>query len=199
MMIKLLALITTTLVISNANAENASSENLFSTNAKLIGLTYHPGGGNALEGKQYPRALDDEGYFVMQLGLEADLDYKYKPWLHFRFTTALYKDCIDVWAGWFGLMPRLNHEFDFGLRVNFGIGPSIIWRESWWNSDYVKYNGDVFFGRENTGDDVQVAFLWYGGNLEMSYDINKDHGVVLSVIPGYPQVFTHSLGWRYNW
>ena len=177
----------------------ASDKLPLTSNFKYMGLTYHPGGGSNVEGKQYPRAWDKGGYFVQQVGIETDLDYKWKPWLHARATFALYKDCIDAWSGWIGLMPRLNHEFDFGLSVNFGIGPSIIWRESWWGTDYFDYNGDFFYGKENTGEAIQWAFLWYGGNIELSWDFKNGHGIVYSLIPGYPQVFTSSIGWRMDW
>ncbi len=66
----------------------------------------------------------------MQLGIDTDLDYEFKEWLRLRPTASIYRDCIDVWAGWIGLMPRLNHQFKNDVRVNFGLGPKILWRES---------------------------------------------------------------------
>jgi hypothetical protein len=169
----------------------------FAVNAKYFGLTYHPGGGADGGEVPYPRSIDDRGYWVLQVGAEVDFDYYINKFVQIRFANALFKDCIDVWSGHISLAPRVSYTTDFGLSARFGIGPTLIWRESWWKSNEVEwYNGDGFYGKEETDDAIQTAFLWYGGNIEVDYQITEKWGIAYSLIPGYPQVFSNSIGVR---
>lgn len=177
----------------------AHSQEDWAVNLKYFGLTYHPGGGSAGE-TAYPLALDDEGYWVLQLGAETDLDYKVNEYFYLRSTVALFKDCANLWSGHYHLGFRANYTTDMGVSFRFGIGPTFIWRENWFEAEAVNdwYNGDGFYGKERHSRKFQTAFLWYGGNFEMDYKINEQYTVVYSVIPGFPQVVTSSLGLRFN-
>jgi hypothetical protein len=168
-------------------------------NLKYFGLTFHPGGGNATEDYQYPNAIDEDGYWVYQLGGEVDYELQSPTkWWSLRGTVALFQDCIEAWSGHLSLGLRLKHRFKNGFGLDFGIGPTLIWRENWWKKQEVSdwYNGDGFYGKKETNATFQKTLLWYGGNLGLSYMFNEKFGIQYSVIPGYPQVITSSLGLR---
>jgi hypothetical protein len=131
----------------------------FAAALKYTGLTYHPGGGENAE--HYKRSLDDGDYWVVMVGAQADLDYKLLPFLYLRGSVAGYKDCADLWAGYYHLGFRANWDVNERLSVRIGIGPTYLWRQNWLGK--VKdYERDSFFG-EATGGDFQGAFIWYGG------------------------------------
>ena len=180
-----------------ANSAKSEEFDSWAVNLKYFGLTYHPGGGSS-GSSAYPLQIDKEGYFVLQIGAETDLDYYLNEHFLIRTTAAAFKDCAMLWSGHFHLGFRGNYSMDNGLSFRFGVGPTLIWRENWYKEPLVNdwYNGDGFYGREKHNRKFQTAFIWYGGNFEVDYKINQDMAFVYSLIPGYPQVFTSSFGLR---
>ena len=164
----------------------------WAVNAKYFALTYHPGGGDH-EG--YPRKLDDAAYWVLQVGLQMDVDRRILSWLQLRGSGALYKDCADVWAGYVHLGPRLEWTPVERLSLRFGIGPTYLWRENWLYH-VPGYTHDGFFGRPDSSQNWQTSFLWYGGDLEVQWRFDRKWSAVASVVPGWPQVVTTSVGLR---
>jgi hypothetical protein len=170
-------------------SDRASSP--WAANLKYFALTYHPEGGD-YEG--YPRKLDDAAYWVLQVGLQADVDRRLTPWLQLRASGAVYKDCADLWAGYAHLGPRLEWTPVAPLSFRIGIGPTFLWRQNW--RLHVKgYTHDGFFGTADSSA-WQTVFLWYGGDVEAQWRLDRKWSVVASVIPGLPQVVTASLGLR---
>lgn len=161
-------------------------------NAKYFALTYHPDGG---ENEGYPRQLDDQAYWVLQVGAQIDVDRRIASWLQWRSIGALYRDCADVWAGFIHTGPRLEWTPVPNLSLLFGVGPTFLWRQNW--LFHVKgYTKDSFFGKADSSSDYQSAFLWYGGDLEAQWRIDRKWSVVASVVPGWPEVITTSVGAR---
>ena len=161
-------------------------------NAKAFGLTFHPDGG---ENEGYPRQLDDGAYWVLQVGAQVDVDRKILPWLSVRTTHALYRDCADVWAGFHNIGLRLDWAATDRLNLRVGAGPTFLWRQNWLGR-VEGYRRDSFFGEADSSSDFQDAFLWYGGDIEASYRVNERWGVVVSMIPGWPEVITTAIGVR---
>lgn len=196
---KLIALLLTMITAVQA-ANTVMDSSKISVDVQYFGLTYHPGGGNDDPDHQYPRAIDSAAYWVYQVGAQVDLNYQYKalPYLSLQMTTALFKDCIDVWSGHVHVGPRLQYRPELGWGASIGVGPTVIWRENWWKRQDVVpwYHGDGFYGHQKNADAVQTAFLWYGGNLDLSYMFTPKVGVIYSVIPGWPQVISSAIGLR---
>ncbi len=177
-------------ILAHAGPESA---NRFGANLLFNGLTYHPGGG---EHEHYPRKLDDAAFWVLQVGAQADLDAYLHRFLLVRGSASLIRDCEDVWSGFFHLGPRLNLPIGSRFVFRVGIGPTLIWRRTWFGVDPT-YHGDSFYGRDSTGS-FQSRFLWYGGNLDFEWKIRRDFSVVYGNIPGWPHVVTSTLGMRYS-
>jgi hypothetical protein len=163
----------------------------FAFGLNYYALTYHPNGGGA----DYPRELDSEAYWVLQIGGEAMADYYLNRWFLLRAAGSLYRDCADVWAGHAHLGFRLDWRIAPRFSARIGIGPTFLWRENWYGV-VDRYRSDAFFGRPGKGDRFQNAWIWYGGNIEAEMRLGRGLGLVYSLVPGYPFVMTSSLGLR---
>ncbi|MFC1584999.1 hypothetical protein ACFL5V_05585 [Fibrobacterota bacterium] len=159
---------------------------------KYIGLTCHPFG---VQGFDFALAVDEGGFFVLQVGLETDVDYYLYECLILRASGSLYKDCANVWAGYYHLAPRLSLPITPELIFRIGIGPTIIWRENW-AGEFDRYGGNIFYGDRKEGGTFETAFLWYGGNLDLDWKVNEDYSILYSVIPGLPSAISNSIGVR---
>jgi hypothetical protein len=171
-----------------------SDPSRFGAAVKYTGLSYHPGGGENEE--HYLRSLDDKDYWVVLVGAEADADYAVHKWMLVRFSTSLYKDCADLWAGYFHLGFRANFIPTARLRLRVGVGPTYLWRQNW-NHRVKGYSKDSFFG-EATEDTFQGRFISYGGDMEAEWKAWDHLALVYSVIPGYPEVIQNSVGLRWT-
>src|SRR4051812_20736751 len=108
---------------------------------KYVGLSYHPGGGENIE--HYKRSLDNKDYWVVLVGSQIDLDYVVMPYFFLRASTSLYKDCSDLWAGYYHFGFRANLPVGDRWSFRIGIGPTYLWRQNWLG--HVKgYTGDSF-------------------------------------------------------
>lgn len=165
----------------------------FAAAVKYTGLTYHPDGGENEE--PYPRSLDSRDFWVLQVGAQADGDYLLHKYLYLRASASLYRDCADVWAGFFHFGFRANYDAPAGFSFRFGVGPTLIWRQNWLG--VVKgYERDSFFGRAEAGT-FQSAFIFHGGDVEVEYKAWERVSLVYSMIPGWPEVLHNSVGLRY--
>jgi hypothetical protein len=168
-------------------------EHPWAANFLLMGLTFHPDGG---ENEGYPRQLDDEAYFVIMPGMQADLDYQFHRYALARFSTSLYRDCADVWSGFFHLGPRVNLPIGERFVFRVGIGPTYLWRQNWFGV-VAGYRKDSFYGDGKPGD-FQTKFLWYGGDLDFEWKLNPKVSLIYANIPGWPEVITSNVGLRYT-
>lgn len=178
---------------TNCRSETPSR---FAIGANYYALTYHPGGGGA----KYPRELDKKAYWVVQVGAESNIDYYVLPWLLVRGAGSLFRDCADVWAGYAHLGFRLNWNPTSRASFRIGIGPTLLWRESWLGKVVSfkgnPYTGDPFYGNPKSTDKYQSRWIIYGGNMEAEWKINRSLGLIYSLVPGFPFVITSSVGLR---
>jgi hypothetical protein len=178
-----------------ARADNGFLErDRFAIGVNYTGITYHPGGGENEE--PYKRALDDGDYWVLLVGFQANADYKLHRFFYLRTATSFYKDCSDLWAGFYHFGFRANWDATERLSMRIGVGPTLLWRENWYGK--VKgYTKDSFFG-EATGGKYQSAFIWHGGDAEVEWKATERLSLVYALIPGYPEVMQNSVGARMN-
>jgi hypothetical protein len=159
---------------------------------QYLGITYHPNGGTTPE--IYPLKFDKKAYFVINVGIAANLDYSLGKYFFLRFTTALYKDCAFVTAGCFHIGPRVQYGWKKN-RINLGIGPLLSFREDW--HQFKEYTTDDFYGDRVYGQ-WQYRFFPYAVELEYLHKINELLEFQYSIIPGAPLVFTSLLGIRFS-
>ncbi len=175
-----------------ARAEGPLDPSRFALGLNYTGLSYHPGGGENEE--HYLRSLDDKDYWVVLIGLQANADYKVNKWLYLRAATSVYKDCADLFAGYYHLGFRANWDVTDRFSMRIGVGPTYLWRQNW-NGKVKGYTKDSFFGPA-TGGDFQGKGIWYGGDAEFEWKAWDKVSLVYAVIPGYPEVIQNSIGMR---
>lgn len=196
--IALTAILAVAFAAAHARAEEPSGglfdPDRFAANLKYTGLSYHPGGGENIE--HYKRSLDSRDYWVVLVGAEADGDWMVNRFVYIRAATSLYQDCSELWAGYYHLGFRANADLGDKVALRIGIGPTLIWRQNWFGR--VKgYTKDSFFGPATPGE-FQSKFIWYGGDIEAEWKLWRHASLVYSVIPGFPEVVTSSVGARYR-
>ncbi len=165
----------------------------FGVGLKYTGISYHPDGG---ENEGYPRQLDDRAFWVLLIGGQLDVDWRLHRFLYVRASTSLYKDCADLWAGYYHLGFRANYDIGEKVGLRIGIGPTYLWRQNWYGR-VAGYKHDSFFG-DPTGGDFQGSFIWYGGDAEVEWKFHDRYSFVYSVIPGWPEVIQSSAGFRFT-
>ena len=184
------------LISLHSTAQTRSREGLppanhFYLSAQYLGLTFHPGGGNAPE--IYPLKLDEQAFWVMEVGAALNLDYYFAERFFLRASAARYRDCAYVPAGYFHLGIR-GVIFSSGKhQVNGGMGPALLYRQDW--HQFSEYQGDPFYGNRVRGK-WQYRFILYGGEFEYLYRLNDHLQFQFSVIPGVPIVVTSKFGLR---
>ena len=161
--------------------------------AQVVGMTFHPGGGTQPD--YYPRKLDPDGWWVLQLG--GALAWDVQPWEHFglRAKTAWYRDCADKQQVFLhlGLRGWILRGKSWGIQG--GMGPTLVLREDWQGLPGYRSNG---FFPDDTWHGWQHRFLWYGGEFDVWKTVGDRLEVGVSMIPGFPWAITSMVGLRYT-
>lgn len=167
----------------------------FAIGLKYFGLSIHPNG--AINSSLMPLKFDDKGVFVLNLGVSVGIEY-FLPldFLSIKFIQGLYFDCIEKFAGFshIGLRGRFLKIGTFS--VNGGIGPTFIYRRSWY--EVPGYDDSFSFFNGTKDDTWQWRFIWYGGEIEFNNEINKSLEFSVTFIPGYPDLMNLSFGIKYK-
>lgn len=164
--------------------------------AKVLLLTTHVSDETIQLGDRYRRKLSPDGRFIITPGVEIyydrDISEGFLYSRRVRFAAAGYRDSIDHFAGYFALLPRWGIVEQGLFRLDIGIGPTLIFRETW--NTVPEYRDDGYF-RELHG----YQYKWIvGGDLEVQYQIYERLQAVWSIIPGIPYVITQSFGIRWS-
>ena len=162
---------------------------------KFFGFSIHPEGD--VNASNMPTKIDENGVVVLNIG--AYLGYEnffYKDKFSYKTITTFYMDCGGLFGGFFHLGFRGVILDRNKFSINGGLGPTLIFRRSWYSKfdDYV--NSGFFDGTED--EYWQYKFLWYGGELEFNYKLSKSLDFSVTLVPGYPKLIDLSLGVRYR-
>lgn len=160
---------------------------------QAVGLTFHPGGGTNPE--LYPRKLDQEGWWVVQLGGAASYDLEPWTYLGFRAKTAWYRDCADKNQVFLHLGVRGWIHRGETWSVQGGLGPTLVMRKDW--KDLPGYQTNGFFG-EDTWHGWQHRFLWWGGEFDLDRRLDGRRELSISLVPGFPWAITTMVGLRWH-
>lgn len=154
--------------------------------------TLHPGGDSTAY--LQPRKLDKNAVAVLNWGFIASYQrYIYKKRIALKVAQGGYSDCAELFAGHTHLGFRVNFLNGRRHYLEFGFGPTFVYRQNWNRLDgYVQQTP-----RLKNSEHWQYAFVWYGGELEYDYKISKNIDLNINVIPGYPDFYTFAIGARY--
>ncbi len=158
---------------------------------EYLGLSFHPGGGSTPE--IYPLKLDEQGYWVVEVGGVLSIDYYFHKRFFVRGSIAHYLDCANVPAGYFHIGFR-GVIFQSGKHtIVGGMGPTLLYREDW--HQFPEYKGDPFYGDRVYGK-WQYRFIFYGGEFTYLYDLTDRAQLQCSIVPGIPIVLVLKVGLR---
>lgn len=163
--------------------------------AKFFGFSFHPDGD--VNADNMPTKLDRNGFVVVNLGMSFGYEnFFYKDKLSMKVVTAFYSDCGGLFSGLahIGFRGVILERKRFS--INGGLGPTFIYRRSWY-SKFDNYINSGFYNGNET-DFWQYKFLWYGGELEFNYKLNNALDFSTTFIPGYPKLLELSFGIRYR-
>jgi len=132
----------------------------------------------------------------VNFGGEYDHDLYLNDWLLLRGAVASYQDTAKLMAGFFHFGFRIEAKKFERLFIRFGIGPTFIWRQSHWIYGAADYQGNEFYGTDQSHAEYETAFLWYAGDIEVEYRFSDNVGFIFTVIPGFPVVINTNAGIR---
>ncbi|MBU8891344.1 MAG: hypothetical protein KOO66_01085 [Bacteroidales bacterium] len=163
--------------------------------AKFFGFSFHPDGDENAD--NMPTKIDRNGVVVINLGMYFGYEhFVSKDKLSLKTAAAFYSDCGGLFSGLVhvGFRGVILQRKKFS--INGGLGPTFIYRRSWYSKfdDYI--NSGFYNGNET--DFWQYKFLWYGGELEFNYKLKKSLDFSVTIIPGYPKLLGLSFGVRYR-
>ena len=162
---------------------------------KFFGFSFHPDGD--VNADNMPTKIDKNGVLVINLGMYFGYEnFFYKDKLSYKVVTSFYSDCGGLFSGLIHVGFRGVILQGEKFSINGGLGPTFIYRRSWYSKfdDYV--NSGFYKGNET--DFWQYKFLWYGGELEFNYKLTNNLDLSTTFIPGYPKLLELSVGVRYR-
>jgi hypothetical protein len=166
----------------------------FAIGLKYFGVSIHPNG--AINSRLMPLKLDDKGIFVLNLGITASIEYFPLDFLSIKVVQGLYFDCLEKFAGFSHIGLRGRFIKIGAFSVNGGVGPTFIYRRSWY--EVPGYDDAFSFFNGTKDDEWQWRFIWYGGEIEFNNEINKSLEISVTFIPGYPDLMNFSFGLKYK-
>jgi len=181
-----------TLIILNATI--ACTQNNFSI--KYFGLTIHPFGDYSANIQPYK--LDKTAHFVLNFGGYAS--YEHFQWLDMlsvRIKQGVFTDCSGGIMGVSHLGLSMNLLRGKKQKLNFGLGPTLIYRRSW--SRFTEYKDSGFwhnYSSEKVGS-IQYKLILYGCEFEYDYSVSPKTDLSVGFTPGFPFAFTFSFGIKY--
>ncbi|MGB0849963.1 MAG: hypothetical protein ACPGTP_01845 [Bacteroidia bacterium] len=164
---------------------------------KFFGLTMHPGGDPTAHLQPYK--LDDEAKFVMNYGGFIGYEkFIYEDLVSLKAIQGFMSDCSAGFASVSHLGVRANIINTTNHKLYFGIGPTVIVRESWsrFGDDY---ESSGYFNERQTNKlgDLQWKMIPYAFEFEYDYALSQKDQISLSVTPGVPIAILVSVGWKH--
>lgn len=118
------------------------------------------------------------------------------PLMPLKFVQGLYGDCALQFLGYTHLGFRLRLLKIKRFSANVGIGPTLIYRQSWFKLK--GYDTAEKFLKGNSFENWEYAFIWYGGEFECNFRIKDAWDMSLAVIPAGFDLINLSTGFRYR-
>lgn len=186
--LNLILLICTTTACFHASAQSNVS-------LKYFGLTMHPFGDKTAYLQPYK--LDNNARFVLNFGGFASYEkYLWEEIISVKAMQGVFTDCSGGMAGVTHLGLRISGEKG-RHRLGIGLGPTFFYREDW--NRFEGYTDSGFMKRANNRwlGPLQYKFFWYGVEIEYDYRLGNRTDLSVGFTPGFPFVFTWSVGAKY--
>lgn len=167
----------------------------FAVGVKFLSFSSHPKG--SPNAPLMPLKFDSRGVFVYNPGGTLNFEYfVVNDIFSVKFVQGLYGDCALRFLGYTHLGFRLRMLKIKRFSTNIGIGPTLIYRQSWFKLDGYDTSEKVMYGTPL--EDWEYLFIWYGGELEFNVRVKDGWDASFSVIPAGIDLINMSLGFRYR-
>ena len=162
---------------------------------KFVSFSLHPK--SSPNAPLMPLKFDSRGVFVYNPGGTLNFEYFIVyDILSLKFVQGLYGDCALQFVGYTHLGFRLRLRKIKRFSANVGIGPTLIYRQSWFKLK--GYDTAEKFLKGNSFENWEYAFIWYGGEFECNFRIKDAWDMSLAVIPAGFDLINLSTGFRYR-
>lgn len=167
----------------------------FSIGVVVSGIGYHP-----IENQNnvyYKWTIDKKKKLVGFGAISVALSYRLNDYFGIRTQQAfIVHDCAGKFAGvsHFGLelyddlvgLKNISHE------LSISIGPLWYYRRNW--SSLPGYQNDPKFMQLSHNKVWESKFVWYGGQIEYTYQLGTSDAFALNILPAYPYLYTAGIG-----
>lgn len=181
--------------LSKVSAEAKADMQRFAVGVKFLCFSSHPL--TSPNAHLMPLKADSKGIFVYNPGgtLNAEV-FLLKNILSIKFVQGLYGDCAMRFLGFSHLGFRLRLLNIKRFSLNFGIGPTLIYRQSWFH--FPEYDTSEKYMKGSSFENWEYLFIWYGGEIEMNYRIKDKWDISVSVVPCGIKLININAGFRYR-
>ncbi|MGP1457913.1 MAG: hypothetical protein ACTTKL_01185 [Treponema sp.] len=167
----------------------------FAAGIKFLSFSSHPKG--SPNAPLMPLKFDSRGLFVYNPGGTLNFEYfVVNDIFSFKFVQGLYGDCALHFLGYTHLGFRLRFLKIKRFSTNIGIGPTLIYRQSWFKLDGYDTSEKFMYG--TPFEDWEYLFIWYGGEIEFNVRIKDGWDASFSIIPAGIDLINMSVGFRYR-
>ncbi|MFN3916992.1 MAG: hypothetical protein ACK4K0_04545 [Flavobacteriales bacterium] len=171
--------------------KNTSAQS--NVSVKYFGLTVHPFGDYSANLQPYK--LDKNAYFVANFGGYASYErFVWIDMLSVKLKQGIFTDCSAGMMGVSHLGVQMNLLQKNKHKLSFGIGPTLIYRESW--TRFSEYEESGFWHKYDSPrlGLIQYKMILYGCEFEYDYTISEKTDLSVGFTPGFPFAFTFSFG-----
>jgi hypothetical protein len=163
---------------------------------KYFGLAIHPFGDKTAH--LQPNKLDEKARFVLNFGLFVGYEkFLYEDLFSVKAIQSITSDCSNGLASISHLGLRLLLMKTKKHRVYFGIGPTLIMRDSWtrFGDDYESSGFFNEYTSQRLGE-IQWKFIPYAFEFEYDYVFSDKNQLSVSFTPAVPAM-TLAVGWKH--
>lgn len=163
---------------------------------KYFGLTIHPFGDKTAN--LQPNKLDKNAHFVANIGLFIGYEkFLYEDRFSIKLIQGFISDCSNGFASVTHFGPRVALLKREKHRIYFGIGPTLLIRDSWLRFGDA-YESSGFFNETYSDHfgDLQWKLIPYAFEFEYDIAFNPENQFSISLTPGVPAII-FSVGWKH--
>lgn len=167
----------------------------FSIGISIAGIGYHPQKDNNTQ--FYKWKLHQKGQWIAFASISVIGTWHADRFIGVKAVqTFVFHDCAGKYAGVSHIGLNLQDDIigwqNIRHNMSASFGPLWYYRRNWIQEpDYVH---DSNFMTLSQNERWERKFVWHGGQIEYSYAPNGKEGIALNILPGYPYLYTFSVG-----
>ncbi len=149
------------------------------------------------------KVIDAKGKYVFTPGVEGYYQQQFASsplkMNSMRFAVGAGYDCADMKFGYMHWGGRWVFPWTDQLLLDIGLGPSLIFRESWKNRFAELVADEEGFWAESDEFLPGYQYKWLiGGNLELQYEFATNWHAYWAVVPAINILVINSMGVKYS-